>query len=309
MVPKSRGATLNKLAVTVLMGGPDAERDVSIQSGNAVARALEESNRFLVTSEVIDKTTVGELVRMKPDVFFPVLHGPYGEGGPLQVLLEQCGIPFVGSSSSASQNAMDKVCTKEIANQIGIQTPDWSLVSKGKPCDLDVPLVLKPVNDGSSIDIAICKTHAKVNTARDALHKKRDVLLAESYICGREITVGILNGNPLPIVEIVPPTDIETYDFEAKYERDDTQFILEPHLPPNRCVEQALQLYESMHIQDIARVDFIIDDFGEWLLELNTMPGFTDHSLVPMAAKHAGMHMPSICSSLVDIAVARVVKS
>ncbi len=299
---------MSKSAVTVLMGGPDAERDVSIQSGKAVVRALEESNRFIVHSKVIDQITVDELLRMKPDIFFPVLHGPYGEGGPLQELLEQSEIPFVGSTSISSRNAMDKAYTKKIANQIGIQTPNWSVLSKDETCDVVIPLVLKPVDDGSSIDIAICRTPTEVAEARALLHKKRDVLLAESYIRGREITVGIMNGQPLPLIEIVPPTDIATYDFEAKYERDDTLFIVEPQLPPNRCVEHALLLYESMGIQDIARVDFILDDEGEWLLELNTMPGFTDHSLIPMAAKHAGIDMCTICSSLVEIALSRLIK-
>jgi D-alanine-D-alanine ligase len=130
-------------------------------------------------------------------------------------------------------------------------------------------------------------------------------LLAESYVGGREITVSIIDGTPLPIIEIIPPADLQTYDFAAKYERDDTRYVIDPHLPENNCIDLAMQLYQVMGVQDIARVDFIIDRSGDWLLELNTMPGFTDHSLVPMAAKHAGVEMPELCAQLVEVASKR----
>jgi D-alanine-D-alanine ligase len=169
-------------------------------------------------------------------------------------------------------------------------------------------LVLKPLNEGSSIDVVICNDTLEVATARERLHVNRNTLLAETFIQGREITVGIIDGNPLPIVEIIPSKEVRTYDYEAKYERNDTQFILKPELPPNDCVDSALLLYQTMHIQDIARVDFIIDNSKSWLLELNTMPGFTDHSLVPMAANSAGVDMVDLCSSLVELAALRVIK-
>ncbi len=299
---------MSKLAVTVLMGGPDAEREVSIQSGSAIAHALEQSNLFSVTSMIIDRITIDDLQKMHADVFFPALHGPYGEGGPLQELLEQNEIPFVGSGSHASRNAMDKVRTKEIAREAGIRTPAWCMLNTDHYCDIDVPLVLKPVDDGSSIDMAICHNEVAVATARKHLHASRDTLLAECYIQGREITVGLINGKPLPIIEIIPPKDILTYDYSAKYERSDTQFILDPTLPQNDCIESSLLLCQTMDIQDIARVDFIINDKGAWFLELNTMPGFTDHSLVPMAARHIDLNMVELCTSLVELAATRLVK-
>ena len=295
--------------VTVLMGGPDAEHNVSIDSGTEVANALDLSGQFKVNRKIIEKITVDELLALQADVFFPVLHGPYGEGGPLQALLEQTGIPFVGSDSFAAACAMDKIVTKEIAQSVGIQTPAWSVLTAEQPCNLAAPLILKPRSDGSSIDMAICFTDSQVQEARTLLHKKRNSIFAESYVEGRELTVGIIDGEPLPIIEIIPAKEVRTYDFAAKYERNDTQYILNPDLPPNNCIESALLLYQTMQIRDITRVDFMLDKSGAWLLELNTMPGFTSHSLIPMAAKGAGIEMPDLCSALVKLALTRTVKS
>ncbi len=299
---------MSKPTVTILMGGPDAERNVSIQSGISVANALRDSGNYEVTEEVIDKPTLEDINNIQSDIVFPVLHGPWGEGGPLQELLELSGKTFVGSSSSTSRTAMDKVATKKIAKNLGIQTPNWSLISEQSTCNISAPLVLKPNDDGSSFDIAMCQTDDDVRAQRQLLHKKRPKLLAERLVNGKEITVGIIDGAPLPIIEIIPPKDLDSYDFEAKYERSDTQYIVEPLLADNTCIEDALKLYSAMNIRDIARVDFILNDTGAWLLELNTMPGFTDHSLIPMAARHKGIEMPELCELLVQNATSRQVK-
>lgn len=299
---------MTKPSVVVLMGGPDAEREVSIHSGTAVTEALKTCGEYSVTSKVIDTVTTDELRAMNADVFFPVLHGPYGEGGLLQKTLEELQIPFVGSCSSVSKCAMHKIRTKEIAKKAFIQTPAWCEVTTDKPCTLELPYILKPIDDGSSIDMAICKTPEEALQASHRLHAKRPTLLAEAFVDGRELTVGIIDGVALPIIEIVPPKDIQTYDYSAKYERDDTTYRVDPTLPVNDCVGHALKLYELLGVRDIARVDFMLDARGSWLLELNTMPGFTDHSLVPMAADHTGMSMPSLCAKLVHCALRRKVK-
>lgn len=299
---------MSKLAVAVLMGGPDAERGISIKSGTAVAEALRNTNEFTVTEVLIDTTTTDELQQMNADVFFPVLHGPYGEGGPLQKLLEQTNIPFVGSDSQSSEIAMNKIRTKEIARSIGIQTPNWQELTHDTPCELAPPLILKPVDDGSSVGMAVCTTNEEVLRTRKQLQISRSLLLAESYIQGREITIGIIDGSPLPIIEIVTSQDIETYDFSAKYERNDTTYIFNPELPESNCVADAVSLYNELCVRDIARVDFMFDDRGAWLLEINTMPGFTDHSLVPMAAHHAGTSMQALCATLVQCAYRRKIK-
>lgn len=297
---------MSKLSVTVLMGGPDAERDVSIASGTAVVDALKYSGKFNVTAEVIDRPSKNNIARIKADIVFPVLHGPFGEGGPLQTLLENVGIPFIGSSSKTSADAMDKVITKQLAKDAGIQTPPWYTITDNQQCAVPPPLVIKPINDGSSLDMAICYDNEQFENAKSQLLEVRPTMLVESYIHGREITVGIIDGKALPIIEIVPPPDLPMYDYEAKYERDDTRYLFDSNIAKNNCVEDALKLYELMGIRDIARADFIIDDDGAWFLEINTMPGFTSHSLVPMAAEKAGITMPELCTMLVENAINRI---
>ena len=299
---------MSKKTVMVLMGGPDAERHISIQSGAAVAEALRDSGNYIVEERIIHKPTLEEIINLEADVFFPVLHGPYGEGGPLQKLLEDAEKSFVGSSSNVAKTAMDKAATKQIALDLKIQTPTWCVLSQKTVCSIPHPLVLKPIDDGSSFDISICTSNEEVEEQRCLLHKKRTNILAEQLIVGREVTVGIINGSPLPLIEIIPPKDLQSYNYEAKYERNDTQFIVEPKIPSNTCIDDSLLLYKTMGIRDIARVDFILNESGAWLLELNTMPGFTDHSLVPMAAEHAEIPMPELCSLLVNNAARSSIK-
>ena len=300
---------MSRIRVTVLMGGPDAERDVSIASGNAVAEALEQSDLFNVNLQLIDQPSIQNILHIETDVVFPVLHGPFGEGGPLQSLLEEAKLPFVGSCSQVSANAMNKVITKQIAIEAGLKTPSWCTLKQGQPCTIIPPLVIKPVDDGSSVDTLLCRSEIEVANARSTLHPKRSTLLVETFIDGREISVGIIDGSALPIIEILPSVDLDMYDYAAKYERDDTQYIIDPVLPENQCVEQAIHIYNSMGLRAIARVDYLFDDHGAWFLEINTMPGFTTHSLIPMAARHAGIEMPELCTKLVEIAFRRVISA
>ncbi len=290
---------MSRLNVTVLMGGPDAEREVSIASGKAVTEALQKNDRFDVQSLVIDTPTLEDIDSIRSDIIFPVLHGPFGEGGPLQKLLEKSGKLFVGSSSETAATAMDKVQTKEIARKLGIQTPEWCIINRESNETIPIPFVLKPINDGSSVDVQICQTQREADIHIERLLDQRDELLAESFVQGAEVTVGIVSGRALPIIEIIPPTDIGGYDFEAKYIREDTTYILDPNLPENTCSAWALDLYHELQVRSLARVDFILNDQGAWFLELNTMPGFTNHSLLPMAAEHIGMNMYELCTTLV----------
>jgi len=295
---------MNK-TVCVLMGGPDAERQISIQSGQSIAAALKKSNKFNVIEKIVARPNLKELQKIKCDVFFPALHGPFGEGGPLQVLLEQIDLPFVGSGSAVSKMAINKSESKKFAKKHNIATPEWSIIKCDSTLDFKLPIVLKPNSDGSSVGVSICHTDRDVMNNRNKLFEKHDSILMESYINGRELTVGIIEGEALPIIEIIPPNDLDTYDFEAKYERKDTAYIVNPDLPENNCVESALKIYNSMGIRDLARVDFLLDEEGAWFLEVNTMPGFTPHSLVPRAASAGGISMESLCISLVASALAR----
>jgi D-alanine-D-alanine ligase len=297
-----------KTAVLVLMGGPDAEREVSLVSGRAVAQALRDSGRFDVIERVVDTPTSEQLAGFGGDVVFPVLHGPWGEGGRLQERLEPLGLPYVGSRPPAATLAMHKLATKHIVSAADVRTPCAQRLEAGDACDLDPPLVLKPIDDGSSVDLYICRTARQVTAARDRLHAARGAVMAEPYVAGREITAGIVGDDVLPLIEIVPSDAVEFYDYDAKYLRNDTQYVIDPDLPGDfaqQCRRAAMTSFRRVGCRDLARVDFIVGEDGPWFLEINTMPGFTSHSLVPMAAAAVGVSLPALCAKLVDAALDR----
>jgi D-alanine-D-alanine ligase len=291
--------------VLVLKGGPDAEREVSIRSGTMVAAALRRAGMD-VNEVTVDRATADEVRALRGDVVFPVLHGAWGEGGPLQEILEADGRPYVGSAPAAARLAMDKVATKRAVAEFGVPTPASQELRPGAEFALACPVVLKPADDGSSVDLRICRSPQEVMRARLELEPRRDRVLAEEFIVGRELTVGLVDGECLPTIEIRPLQG--TYDYEAKYNRDDTQYLLDPPLPAG--IAEAVRAFSraawhAVGCRDVARVDFMLDERGPWFLEINTMPGFTDHSLVPKAAAHAGVPMESLVSALVGRALAR----
>ncbi|MSR34079.1 MAG: D-alanine--D-alanine ligase [Phycisphaerales bacterium] len=297
------------MRVLVLKGGPDAEREVSIKSGAQVAAALARAN-VKVEEITIDRLSLEVLRTLPGDVIFPVLHGPWGEGGPLQDILEQDGRPYVGCGPASARLAMDKIATKKVVERVGVPTPASCELQIGEPITLKLPLVIKPSDDGSSVDLRICHSHNEVAVARQHLESHRTRLLAEEFIQGREFTVGIINGKVLPLIEIKPHNGI--YDFQAKYLRDDTQYILNPDISlelKDAMNNYSLMCWKVLELRDVARVDFMADQRGPWFLEVNTMPGFTDHSLVPKAAKHAGISMEQLVLDLARGALNRAAKS
>ncbi|MBL9031547.1 MAG: D-alanine--D-alanine ligase [Phycisphaerae bacterium] len=297
--------------VLVLGGGPDAERDVSLKSAAGVADALRQSGTFSVEARTIDRLTLDSLRALPGDVVFPVLHGAFGEGGPLQDLLELDGRPYVGCRPRAARLAMDKLATKLAALAAAIPTADACVLNpKDDHSPVGVPAVVKPVHDGSSVGLHICPDLSAWNRARAAVaddQKKNPgrAYLVERYIAGKELTVGLLDGKALPLIHIAPAHGV--YDYEAKYARDDTRYILDPDLPGNLASTikgYAERLFAALGARHVSRADFILDhDDRPWLLEINTMPGFTSHSLVPKAAAHAGIPMPNLCARLVDMAL------
>ena len=291
--------------VLVLKGGPDAEREVSIRSGTMVASALRRAGMD-VHEATIDRATPEEIRSLRGDVVFPVLHGAWGEGGALQEILDADGRPYVGSGPSAARLAMDKVATKRAVAAIGVPTPASQELRPGVEFTLACPVVLKPADDGSSVDLRICRSPQDVMRARLELEPRRDRILAEEYVVGRELTVGLVDGECLPIIEIRPNDG--TYDYEAKYNRDDTQYLLDPALPGG--IAEAVRAFSraawhAAGCRDVARADFMLDERGPWFLEINTMPGFTDHSLLPKAAAHAGIPMERLVALLAGRALAR----
>jgi D-alanine-D-alanine ligase len=304
----------DQVRVLVLGGGPDAEREVSLDSSKAVAEALSSAG-YRVRREVIDRVSAAELRAIHCDVIFPVLHGPWGEGGPLQDILMEVGKPFVGCGPQAARTAMDKLATKLVAAGIGVHTlPAGVLNLRDHTPPVPLPLVVKPIHEGSSVGVHICKSAADFERAIEKVHEDRGqhptraYMYEQAVLGGREVTVGVLDSGErmraLPLIEI--KAAVEFYDYQAKYHRDDTSYTCDPALGAlaQELPTRALALARSLGVRHLARVDFMVDAQGRaWLLEVNTMPGFTSHSLVPMAAKHAGMEFQALTRELVQMAL------
>ncbi|MFM7810147.1 MAG: D-alanine--D-alanine ligase, partial [Planctomycetota bacterium] len=262
------------MKVLVLKGGPDAEREVSLKSGGMVAAALRRAG-LEVNEVAIDRPTQAELAAMHGEVIFPVLHGPWGEGGPMQEMLERDGRPYIGCRPAAARLAMDKPASKRAVAEVGVPTPAAQVIGPNDALTLPAPLVLKPCDEGSSVDLRICLDAAQVERGRAELHPHRPTLLAESFIRVREVTIGLLADRDLPIIEVRPKGG--TYDYEAKYLRDDTQYLLDPPLPAGVAEavrRHARAAWNRLGLRDVARLDFMVDERGPWFLEANTMPGF-----------------------------------
>lgn len=303
------------MRVLVLGGGPDAEREISLKSAAGVAAALR--TRYDVVEQTIDRIDLDELHAMPGDVVFPALHGFFGEGGPMQDLLEADGRPYVGSGPKAARWCMDKIGTKLAALSLGVPTAPACLFDpRDETAPIDPPLVLKPTHDGSSVGLHICEDQAAWRRGRDAARADVDANPYRSYMIerlvrGRELTVGLLGGpeglRALPLIEIGPASGV--YDYEAKYHRSDTRYTVSPALPADvgeRVSEAALRLGRHLGVRDLARVDFLLDSQGSaWLLEVNTMPGFTSTSLLPKAARAVGLSFEDLCAHLVELARAR----
>ena len=308
--------------VTVLMGGPDAERPVSLESGNRVVDALREVPEVDVSPLVIDRPTAeslqASLGAIGTDIVFPMLHGPWGEGGGLQRLLEGIGVPFVGSGSKAAAAAMDKLRTKSLAHEAGVPTPPACLIADDGSIDLEPPFVIKPTDEGSSVGVRLILDAAEAADAIAELRSTHAALMAERYVAGRELTVTVLEGEAMPPVEIEPSDGF--YDYEAKYVRDDTRYTVSPSLPAgveSRMASHSIKIFNLLQCRDLARVDWLVED-GEggatgmepriWMLEANTIPGMTTHSLAPMAAAARGIDLPELCRRMVSEAFARATR-
>ena len=281
--------------VAVLMGGWSSERTVSLRSGEACARALE-GEGFQVTRIDVDRNIADTLARLKPDVAFNALHGPAGEDGTIQGVLELMGIPFTGSGVMASALGMDKWRTKMLWQAAGLPVPEYALLNAGSDFaeveeTLGLPLFVKPACEGSSIGISMVKRRGDLAAAYAEAAKYDPLVIAERGILGGEYTVGILGDEALPIIKIEPAT--EFYDYEAKYSRDDTRYLCPCGLPEEkemRIRAQALEAFRVLGGRGWGRVDFLMDGHGKvYFLEVNTSLGMTDHSLVPMAARVAGI--------------------
>jgi len=290
--------------VAVLFGGKSGEREVSLKSGSAVLAALQRQG---VDAHAFDpaERPLHDLEAF--DVAMISLHGRFGEDGAMQGALELLGIPYTGSGVMASAIGMDKWRTKMIWSAAGVSTPAFELVRADSDFAaiekrLGLPLFVKPANEGSSIGISKVKQAGGLQAAYELAAKSDPLVIAEQFVGGGEYTVGILGDKALPIVRIVPKN--EFYDFEAKYLRDDTEYLCPCGLSAEKeaqIQQEALQAFNAIGCSGWGRVDFLMDEAGQhYFLEVNTSPGMTDHSLVPMAAKAAGISFDELVIRILE---------
>jgi len=292
--------------VAVLLGGKSAEREVSLDSGTAVLEALMRSG---VNAEAFDpqERSVTELVNY--DRAFVVLHGRGGEDGQIQGALEWLNIPYTGTGVQGSAIGMDKVKTKQVWQGSELPTAPYRIVTKNSNAQeivsaLDLPLIIKPVHEGSSIGMSKVE---KVEDFADAIAKATEhdaVVMAEKWITGREFTIVILNGQALPVIRLQPPEDVAFYDYEAKYQRNDVEYGIPCGLSESEEKELqalALRAFQAVGASGWGRIDAMQDEQGKfWLLEVNTVPGMTSHSLVPKAAAAIGYSFDALCVAILE---------
>lgn len=298
---------LNKFGkVAVLLGGNSGEREVSLKSGTAVLKALLAQG---VDAHAFDPKEQPLHDLESFDRVFINLHGRFGEDGCMQGALEMLHIPYTGSGVMASSIGMDKWRTKILWTAAGLSTPDFELVKADSDFTaiekrLGLPMFVKPANEGSSIGISKVKTAGGLKAAYELAAQSDPLVIAEQFVGGGEYTVGILGEQALPIIRIVPKN--EFYDYEAKYLRDDTEYRCPSGLSAEKeaqIQQEALLAFKTIGCKGWGRVDFLMDEAGQhYFLEVNTSPGMTDHSLVPMAAKVAGMSFEQLVIRILELA-------
>lgn len=287
--------------IAVLMGGPSAEREVSLASGRAVSSALRGLGYEVIDIDVIDRSlNLPDGI----DAVFIALHGEFGEDGGVQEILEQRGIPFTGSGSEASRAAFDKIQSKRIFERSGISTARYEVLRRGDRRTLKLPVIVKPPRQGSSIGLSRVMDETMWEAALDTVFSHDEEALVEAFIPGRELTVGIVDDQVLPVVEIRAPDGC--YDYKAKYTKGMTEYLVPAPISPDemrRCQELAWRTYTALGCRGMGRVDIRMTPEGHaYVLEMNTIPGFTETSLLPKAARAAGLEFPALCDKILRLA-------
>ncbi len=310
ILPKNEPKMNQSLRITVLAGGPSRERPVSLVSGKYVAEALKKAG-FTVTMADISPNDLSAL-DLPADVIFPVLHGRFGEDGELQEILEKKGLAYCGSGSTACRITMDKNKSKRRMTELEIPTPAYDValtpadVAKVRAC-WPIPVVVKPIEEGSSFGVTIVRRSEDLEgVIRETLEKFGPVMV-EDFIDGRELTVGILADKALPIIEI--RSNRGFYDYEAKYSDSGTEYTFIDDLPKvlyDQIQDLSVRAAAGLGLRDFCRIDWRLDrENRPFFLEANAIPGFTDHSLLPKAAKQAGLDMVKLCKKIVEMALIR----
>lgn len=287
--------------VAVLKGGISAEREVSLESGAAVAAGLREAGYTVTEVDVMSETFD---LPAETEAVFVSLHGTFGEDGGAQTRLEQLNIPYTGAGVEASRTAFDKLLTESCLREKGIPVPESELLHIGQKRSLELPVAVKPPREGSSVGCHLVFEETEWEPALAEALTHDDEVLVQRFVPGREFTVGIVDGDVLPVVEIIAAAG--WYDYAAKYQVDTTRYVVPAELDEQKTeVMQALALrtFEALACRGFGRVDFRMTPEGElFVLELNTIPGFTSHSLLPKAAAAAGTAFSSLCDRIVRTA-------
>jgi D-alanine-D-alanine ligase len=303
---QARAQSFGKVAV--LLGGRSAEREISLRSGNMVLSALKKRG---VDAHPFDPRDEGleQLIAQRFERVFIALHGRFGEDGTVQGALEYLGLPYTGSGIMASALAMDKWRTKLMWQAAGVSTPPFELLTRASDFvrvgeRLGLPLMVKPAREGSSIGMSKVTTIEKIEAAFELAAQHDDVVIGERFVEGVEVTAAILDGKALPLIRLETPRVF--YDYEAKYFANDTRYICPSGLPDvqERAIQEAaLRAFDLIGCSGWGRVDVMLDRAGTaYLLEINTIPGMTDHSLVPMAARASGIEFDELCMRILESA-------
>ncbi|MBI2885515.1 MAG: D-alanine--D-alanine ligase [Candidatus Omnitrophica bacterium] len=326
-MPEEQQAISSRVSVSVVMGGPSSEHEISLRSGQGIAAALA-ARGWPVRSLVISKEgRVEDAVRSarealqaaRPGVVFVALHGPFGEDGAVQQVCEELGLPYTGSDPRASRIGLDKVASRNCFEEAGLRVPASILIERPISADrlrraverLAFPVVVKPTNQGSSIGVSLARTAAECEAAvADAARYDARVLI-EEFIVGREMTVGVLGDRALPVIEIQPVAATgrsRMFDFAAKYTAGQTQYIVPAQIPSEmaaRLQDAGLRAHQAVGCRHVSRADFILAADGTpVILEVNTIPGFTATSLLPKAAACVGLSYEDVCEELIGMALA-----
>lgn len=297
---------LKNSKIAVLMGGLSAERDVSLKTGQAVLKALLE-NEYDVVAVDVGRDLAGQLRAAEAELAFICLHGRYGEDGTVQGLLEMMQIPYTGSGVMSSSMAMDKVVTKQILLYHEISTPGFVTYRGGddQAAVLErcrhFPLIVKPAREGSTIGISIVRDRTQLEAGLAEALQHDDLILIEDFIQGDEVTVSVLNGEPLPIIQIVPKSGF--YDYESKYTPGQTEYLLPAPLEAviyNRLQEVSVAACQALSCRGAVRVDFMVREREFFCLEVNTIPGMTETSLLPKAAAEAGVSFNELVVQILE---------
>lgn len=309
---------MNKINVALLSGGISSEREVSIKGGDQVFDALDKAKYNITRYD--PKYDLEKLVADATAIDFAliILHGPYGEDGTVQGLLDLLNIPYQGSGVLGSALAMNKLLTKQIYEISGIPSPPYLVVNKTDQLapeayvkKLGLPLVIKPVAGGSSIGMSIVKSEEDIENAIRLAFENDDTVLVESYIHGIELTGGVLGNDdlvPLPIIEIIPNKEYAYFDYEAKYTPGATQEICPARIDDTvekKAKSYAKLAHKALCLSDYSRTDMILQNGDIFVLETNTIPGMTETSLIPLAAKEAGFSFSGLLDKLIELSMKR----